>query len=264
MTAAISHLTILSENNFALEHFYAGFFHMRRVETDGPLGDPVLSDGRISLVLRPRIAGYRAQLDQFGITVDDLAETRARIGKFDPKAAWMERPAGHVYAAACSHDPGGTVFALSQGNGRAADSSTRPPRRIDHIAMRAIEAERVAEFYATVFGFRELDRPSEAKNFYLSDGNITLVIIPWRMSDFLGTGISSRGLDHIGFRVESIDALKADVAAATARNYRFQPGNVVVGRGREGGTRLEMIRRTCPLGRYHFADSDGLILDLVE
>ena len=115
-----------------------------------------------------------------------------------------------------------------------------------------------------MFGFAPLDGPSGERNAYLSDGNITLVIIPWRLSDFEHTGISARGLDHIGFRVESVDALKNDMARAIERNYRFQPNASIVGKGKEGANRIEMFRRTCPLGCHHLADPDGLIIDVRE
>jgi hypothetical protein len=36
--------------------------------------------------------------------------------------------------------------------------------------------------------------------------------MPWKISDFAGSGIERPALDHIGFKVESLSAFKADVA----------------------------------------------------
>ena len=111
---------------------------------------------------------------------------------------------------------------------------------------------------------RRVEKANGGRNIYLSDGQVTLVIIPWTMSDFENTGISARGMDHIGFKVESIDKLKSDIDQAAERNFRLRPGNTVVGRGKEGNERLVMFKRTCPLGCHHLADLDGLLLDVVE
>ena len=69
------------------------------------------------------------------------------------------------------------------------------------------------------------------------------------------------GMDHIGFKVESLDALKEDVEAASA-NPHLRP--VGLGIGPEGAARLERFRKTCPLGTYHMADSDGVLIDVAE
>lgn len=71
-------------------------------------------------------------------------------------------------------------------------------------------------------------------------------------------------MDHVGFRVESIAALKADLDQVSAQNNRFQPSTSVPGRGKEGAGRLAMFRTACPLGSHHLADSDGLLLDVTE
>src|SRR6266849_3792392 len=45
-------------------------------------------------------------------------------------------------------------------------------------------------------------------NFHLTDGHVTLVLMPWRITDYEGTGIVRPGPDHLGFEVESLDAFK--------------------------------------------------------
>ena len=72
MQARINHLTILSENNYALGRFYEGFFHMRPAGARSATQSVSIGDGHIGLNLKPRLTGQRAQLDHFGIEVDDI------------------------------------------------------------------------------------------------------------------------------------------------------------------------------------------------
>ena len=271
MRAKINHITIVSEDNYALGRFYEGFFHLKPTGTKGPLDDVSLGDGHVGMNIKPRLSGQPAQLDHFGIEVDDLATALTRLRQYDPALEWLERPGSGMISA---NDPDGNVFGLWQSGATPqgglgaeeiypVDGRTQD-RVIDHIALRVLHPQKVAAFYEQVFDLKRIDGPSPGKNAYLSDGHITLVIIPWRLEDFEGTGISARGMDHIGFKVESVDALKADIERATERNYRFQPSPSIVGRGKEGAGRLVMFRKTCPLGCHHMADPDGLLLDVTE
>jgi catechol 2,3-dioxygenase-like lactoylglutathione lyase family enzyme len=269
MKAKINHLTILSEDNYALGRFYEGFFHMRPAGAQGALDDVRIGDGRIGLNIKPRVSGHAAQLDHFGIEVDDIEQVFARIRESYPKIAWLENPSGRAFPSISTHDPDGNVFGIFQTGKNNSDEiyeveGRQPDRIIDHIALRVLHPQKVAEFYVKVFDLTPLDKPSGGKNVYLSDGNVILVIIPWRLGDFEKTGISARGLDHIGFKVESITALKSDIQRVTEKNYRFQPRTSILGQGNEGMGRLEMFRNACPLGCHHMADSDGLLIDVRE
>jgi catechol 2,3-dioxygenase-like lactoylglutathione lyase family enzyme len=270
MNAKINHLTIVSENNYALGRFYEGFFHMRPRGENGATQAVRIGDGYVGLTIKPRVSGQPAQLDHFGIEVDDIEATLARIGEGYPALEWLEHPGDGAIRSVSAHDPDGNVFSFSQTGANNRDAiegdlgGEGRDRVIDHIALRVLHPERVAEFYVNVFDLSAVDGPSDGGNLYLSDGQITLVIIPWRFSDFELTGISAQGMDHLGFKVESIDALKADMDRVTAENHRFRPSNTVVGRGKEGAGRLDMFRKTCPLGCYHLADADGLLIDVLE
>jgi predicted enzyme related to lactoylglutathione lyase len=269
MDAKINHFTILSEDNYALGRFYEGFFHMRPAGEYDATGAVRIGDGHVGLNIKPRLPGLRAQLNQFGIQVDDIELAMARIREGFPEVEWLEDSGPGKAALFTTHDPAGNFFSLSQAGANVCKDFYRPDgmesdRMLDHFALRVLNAERVAEFYAKVFDMSPLERPTEQKNFYLSDGRITLVIIPWSILVFEGTGITARGMDHIGFRVESLYALKADIDRITTKNYRFQPRTSIVGRGKEGGGRLIMFRKSCPLGHHQMADSDGFLLDARE
>ena len=49
---------------------------------------------------------------------------------------------------------------------------------------------------------------------------MTLIIAPWKMSDFEGAGIDRPGIEHIGFQVESVEAVKKELAALRQTDLR--------------------------------------------
>ena len=75
---------------------------------------------------------------------------------------------------------------------------------LKHIALRAVEPAGVAKFYRDVFELAEMEKPADDPNFYLSDGTVVFVIMPWNIMDYAGTGIERPALDHVGFKVESV------------------------------------------------------------
>ncbi|HSR56504.1 MAG TPA: hypothetical protein VLN73_09675, partial [Alphaproteobacteria bacterium] len=115
--------------------------------------------------------------------------------------------------------------------------------------------------YADVFDLTLRNKADDDPNSYLTDGRVTIELIPWSVKDSQGMSIIMPGMDHFGFKVESIEALKADVEAASA-NPHLRP--VGVGIGKEGTARLDRFKATCPLGDYHMADSDGVLIDIHE
>lgn len=269
MNAKIVNLTILSEDGYTLARFYEGVFHMSPIATKGAAHLARLTDGRVGMDILPRLPGYRAQLDSFGIQVDDIEEVLSRVRKRYPGIAFQDGPGTQSRPSTSIHDPAGNVFSLfargvTPGDHACDDNDRDRDRMIDHLALRVLDPVEVAEFYTEVLGLSPLAGFSKERNIYLSDGRVTLLIIPWDINDFVGTGITARGLDHIGFRVNSITALKTDIQRLTEENFHFQPSTSVLGRGKEGAGRLAMFRRTCPLGRHHMSDSDGLLLDVTD
>src|SRR5206468_4057356 len=135
--------------------------------------------------------------------------------KFDSSLSAVKRPPIRPFAAYSAHDPDTNVFDLSQkGSGGQkdvyAENDWVQPRTISHIALRTRHAERCSQFYADVFGLAPLDRLKDG-NFYLSDGRVTLMIIPWKITDYYAQDPARAGLDHIGFKVESVDQVKKDM-----------------------------------------------------
>ena len=121
-------------------------------------------------------------------------------------------------------------------------------------------AERCAHFYAEVFGLKLLNKPTD-ENYYLSDGHVTLVIIPWKISDYYGMDPARVGLDHIGFKVESVEAVKRDLEFLIGENPHMR--GRALGYGSEGEARLKLFQK-CPLGSYHFTDIEGVYIDVAN
>src|SRR5258708_9510721 len=88
---------------------------------------------------------------------------------------------------------------------------------------------------------------------------MTLVIMPGDIADYAGTGIITAGMDHIGFKVESVEKLKEDVERIAANNPLLAPAPL--GTGAEGKKLLELFRRSCPLGQHQMADCDAVLID---
>ncbi len=93
--------------------------------------------------------------------------------------------------------------------------------RIKHIALVTDDPAKTAEFYKQQFGLTELyRRPSDTgdKGVWLSDGYIYFAILKYGTGDApkLGPGQSSdlRGIHHIGFQVDDIEATDKALKAA--------------------------------------------------
>ncbi|MCH8917018.1 MAG: VOC family protein [Alphaproteobacteria bacterium] len=266
MPAKINHVAIVSENYAILGQFYQAVFGMKSSGHQRPGRAITVGDGYVGLNINPRREGRQARLDHFGIEVDDAEAVLAKMAEAYPSVTWLRRPSTRPFAGITTHDPDGNVFDISQKDmtNRAdlyAAEEWQQDRTIDHVALRTMNAEAMAKFYADLFGFAVLNKGADDANFYLSDGRMTLELIPWDVRDSEGMSIIMPGMDHIGFKVESLDALKEDIDAAAA-NPQLRP--VGLGLGAEGAARLERFHKTCPLGTYHMADSDGVLIDVAE
>jgi catechol 2,3-dioxygenase-like lactoylglutathione lyase family enzyme len=268
MSARINHVAITSDYYAMNARFYEALFGMKPGKRTLPPARAIsLGDGYVGMTHIPRRDGRTSGLDHFGIEVDDLEDTIARMRAFDPELDALKRPPIRPYAAYSAHDPDTNIFDLSQRNigfqkdVYAENNDEEPrPRRISHIALRTRDAQPCAQFYAEVFGLALLNRPSD-ENYYLSDGRVTLAILPWKLSDYYGMDPARTGLDHIGFHVESVEGLKRDLDFLIGENPHMH--GRPLGHGSEGEERLKLFRK-CPLGCHHFTDIEGVYLDVAE
>jgi catechol 2,3-dioxygenase-like lactoylglutathione lyase family enzyme len=268
MFSKINHVAIVSENYAKSALFYQAVFGMRTSETTRPARAVTVGDGYVGLNINPRRAGRAAGLDHFGIEVEDAETVFDRLRKKYPSVKWLQRPSTRPFAGISTHDPDGNMFDISQKNMTNRTSVYRDQegnanvnaRHINHVALRTMRPDEMAEFYRDVFELAPANKSAGDRNHYLTDGHMTLVVMPWDITDYEGTGIVTAGMDHFGFKVESVEKLQQDVERIAADNPLLAPAPL--GTGAEGKASLELFRRSCPLGCHHMADCDGVLIDV--
>ncbi len=261
MSARIRHIAIVSEQ-YALEgRFYEAVFGMRSASDTRPERAVTVSDGYVGLNINPRKPGRPAGLDHFGLEVDEVEPILAKLKKHGVEV--VQRPSTRPFAGISTHDPAGNIFDLSQRDMANRTSvyveAEKPaPRRISHLALRTLQADRLVEFYAEL-GLKPVK--GQHGNFQLTDGRVALLLMPWRISDYEGTGIVRPGPDHLGFDVESLEAFKSRLQELGDNNPHLRAKMLA---GKEGEARMKLFASSCPLGEYRIADVDGVLLDIAE
>ncbi len=265
MSGLFRHLAIVSDQPAIVSQFYRELFGLKG---SPPLegGAAVVSDGYVGLNVNPRAPGRQGGFDHFGFEVEDVADVESRLKDDYDAIELSRRPGNRPFAGITMHDPVGNVFDLSQKdmeNRRDlyVDDVSDMPRRIDHFVLRVVEAERATRFYTHVFDLDEIEKGPTDPSSYLTDGKVTMVVSPWRIDDYLGGGIERPALEHIGFKVESIDAVLADLQAMAERNPQLAPKPWKA--GGEGEVRVKLLAR-CKRGQYQICDPDGVLIDLTE
>ncbi|HXV47496.1 MAG TPA: VOC family protein [Candidatus Binatia bacterium] len=282
MLTRIQHAAIVSENFVREAKFYESVFGMKRSKPGSAEEEKAIrtnyavsiSDGYVGVTVIGRKPGYIPGLHHFGVDVDDVGEAIARIKKKYPEVAVLKRPSNRPFATYGAHDPEGNYFDLTQegmSNRRdvysvrsgspQAEQQREQPRRIHHIKLRVMNPANVASFYRDSFDLAEAEKALEDPNFYLTDGKVTLIVAPWRMSDFEGAGIDRPGLEHVGFKVESVDAVKKDLAALRKDNPEMNER--IVSEPSEGERRMALIA-TCRHGQHQLSSPDGVFVDVLQ
>ncbi len=277
MKAQFKHLATMTENGQRMAKFYEAAFGMKGLKPDSTPADTTvnvkskpraytLSDGYVGFNFNSRKPGRPAALDHFGIEVEDTEATCNRIRDKYPKIKILKRPSNRPFAAIGTHDPAGNIFDLSQRNmenrrGLYAADGWSAQRYIDHFVLRVLDPPAIARFYQDIFELEDEEKASEDPNFYLTDGRVTMVISAWDITNFKDTGIERPSMDHVGFKVESIDAVKKDLAKLEDSD----PSSAAkpVGVGPEGEARLALLA-TCRYGKFHLSDPDCVFIDIHE
>lgn len=268
MPTRINHIAIVSDD-FALEGtFYAAIFGLR-----GP-SDPKksslavnLTDGYVGLNINPRKPGRQSGLDHFGFEVEDVEALLVRASELYPACEHVKRPSNRPFAAVSMHDPAGNIFDLSQiglknRDGVYADKPIASgPSRVSHIVVRTLRAQECADFYRDVFELAEdkdwLVDPLEGTT-VLTDGEVRLVITPWTIGHFFGTGIARPAIDHVGFEVKSLEEFKSELTRIVTSNPTLTPR--VYANTPESYKRVEQTAAWG--GDFQLADPDGVLLDV--
>lgn len=270
MFAAINHMAIASSNWPMMGRFYESVFGLK-CSTHRPFHGVVYSDGYCGLNINPKRDGAKAGLDHFGFLVDDVDEVRIRMEKKWPDSDLVKRPSTRPFAAYSGNDPDCNVFDLAQRKGderknmyaeTAAEGGWNQDRYLNKFAIRTKNVERCADFYMDVFELTPANIDCEEEGCtHLTDGRVTLSLMPWSISVYAGMAVHNPGPEFLGLKVESIDQLKKDVAIAKGANQYLAPFEL--GGSPEADTRRDMFARWAT-GKYQMCDNDGTWIDITD
>ena len=269
MFGKIRHIAMYTHNHAAVDGFYQTVFGMRRM-TSNTLDESGkqnpnrghISDGVIGMAILPRYAGMQSGMDHYGFEVEDIKECVRRIERHSPKTMIAKGLDYVPFAGLRSYDPAGAHFDIAQAhiaNVREGynEAGWDQPRWINHISIRAEDPGQVAEFYEKIFELKEAETYRDDGSICLTDGKVKLLVR--RRDNSLYRGLRE-GLDHFGFKVESLDQTKRDLAALGQTAPHPASGQFVGGNGKKN----EEDFRHCCLGQYFTADPDGVLVDIAE
>lgn len=274
MLTRIQHFAVVSENFVREARFYEAAFGMKRSKPGSEEEQKAIrtnyavsiSDGYVGVTMIGRKPGYVPGLHHFGVDVDNVDDAIARISKNYPEVAVLKRPSNRPFATYGAHDPEGNYFDLTQeGMSNRRDvyvqQQREQSRRVHHLKLRVMNAPRIASFYRDMLDLKEADKALEDPNYYLTDGRMTLIIAPWKMSDFEGAGIDRPGLEHVGFKVESVEAVKKELAALRENDTDMRER--IIAEPSEGERRVALIQ-SCRHCQHVTSSPDGIFLDVTE
>ncbi len=129
--------------------------------------------------------------------------------------------------------------------------------KIKHIALSTQDVEKTARFYIEVFGMKEMGKIDDpgTTGCFLSDGDINLAILNFKNDQAAGVerGKGFSGIHHIGFQVESLEAIAERLATAGApRRDDVNQALGVGGRQAHGNVEVK------------YGGPDGVMLDVSE
>ena len=90
---------------------------------------------------------------------------------------------------------------------------------------------------------------------------MTLIVAPWKMSDFEGAGIDRPGIEHLGFKVEKVERLKKELAALRENDPEMRER--IIAEPSEGERRTALISG-CRHGRHVTSSPDGVFVDVYQ
>jgi len=230
MFAKIRHIAMYTHNHAAVDRFYRTVFGMKQM-TSNTLDDTGkqnterghISDGVIGLAILSRYAGMQSGMDHYGFEVEDIKEYLRRMERHYPKTMIAKGLEYVPFAGLRSYDPAGTQFDIAQAhiaNVREGynQAGWDQPRWINHISIRANDPTQVAEFYEKVFELKEAETYRNDGSIGLTDGKVKLLLR--RRDQSLYRGLRE-GLDHFGFKVDSLEQTKKDIDDLDSRLPQF-------------------------------------------
>ena len=268
--AHIRHVAVYTENYHRTAEFYRTVFGMKKITTgmtdekgNYDLTRGHISDGVIGLALLQRQPGIRSGLDHFGFEVQSTKSVLERIRQSYPDLR-IATSLEHVpFAVMRIQDPAGTHMDVSEKGAAKVregylEEGWEQPRHLHHVAIRAGKPSLLADFYQNVFELKRLEGTSEKGHLCLSDGKVSLVIIPTENNSYRSM---TEGLDHIGFKVEALEKAEQELTQLSQAHPESAPKQIDLGRF---GHITKREIDSCMLGKQALSDPDGVLLDLME
>jgi catechol 2,3-dioxygenase-like lactoylglutathione lyase family enzyme len=207
-----------------LAEFYSRNFGLDEIGRT-PDGDVTLTDGGFNITMikpRPGLREPRLEigLHHLGIAVDDIDAAVARYRAFDPHATVVKESGDLQHGEVRIYDPECNPVSLSQRNFGLSTAGARVPR-VAHVALNALNPERILDFYREVFGFRELfaahaesRKKPGYRNKHVGDAYTNVAIQTFYSDE---EGHEARfGIAHIGFLVPDSAAMAEQVQRSGA------------------------------------------------
>lgn len=272
MPSQINHMAMISHQYPLLEKFYRSLFkfHTSERKSNDSEASAVVGDGYVGLNILPRRDGYMGGIDHFGIVVDSLDEVQKRM-KRHPGASMVKRPSTRPFAAWSANDPDGNVIDLAERKGKnlrdvyaeQRDDNWRKSDecQLTRFAIRTKNPDACAAFYEDVFGLQRRNIPRGKAGIHLTDGRVTLSLMPWDIEIFGGMSIKRPGPDHIGVRVPDLAAFKKELKRISEKNSYLRP--VPLGGSQESEVRKKLFAMAA-LGKFQITDPDGNWIDISE
>ena len=126
--------------------------------------------------------------------------------------------------------------------------------KIKHIALSTQDVEKTAKFYVETFGMKEVGRINDpgTSGVFLTDGDINLAILNFKNDTAAGVerGKGFAGIHHIGFQVESLEAMTERLNVAGSRRRHDVEQALGVGSNTTGNVEVK------------WTGPDGVMLDV--
>jgi len=112
--------------------------------------------------------------------------------------------------------------------------------KIRHLAILARNPKKMADYYTRVFDMEIIHKNPQGTAFFLSDGYITMAVLPHRLDTD-----GSVGLNHFGFQVDDIAAISRKIVAFDIEEPKKRPADR-------------------PYAEFRACDTEGNCFDLSE
>jgi catechol 2,3-dioxygenase-like lactoylglutathione lyase family enzyme len=276
----LNHIASITMDPHTVAKFYATIFDMsfdHRASRHGMSASA--REGYVGLNFNPIMPGRPGPmgLDHFGIEVDDIEESFAVARKKYPDSVeWVERGGNRPYAQVGINDPDGQVVDINQKKnmkesiskvktaGLYLEEDHDQPRHVEYLALRTPNPDRCAEFYHDVFQLTPLNRQEGDDTYSLTDGKVTLKLIPWSIKDFDGLRPNRPMIDHVGFKVEDADKVHQEILDY---NNEYPPNAapcwLLDGRDVDK-KRADMMKKAAPNSKYHYCDLNGMCFAVMD